>query len=259
MMTHGIVTEGLSPSVRALDASLGIERDDDGEVIIPKRDRLPYHAQRFMREPSYDGPAKIWPEDEANAVLIELLEYFGYKLPPPPTGLPGRNDLPTSKVFKLIRLGFDYFCAVAEKRPGRQWSNYQDAQRMLREEYWRGRKEGEAIAMAQYARNVEVSMPPPSAVLEDTSTVYFIASESGPIKIGKANNPEGRLKSLQTGHHERLSILATCEGGGEREREYHRRFAAFRLTGEWFTRCPEIEAEIERLRLPQPSSEGREG
>jgi hypothetical protein len=32
-----------------------------------------------------------------------------------------------------------------------------------------------------------------------------------------------------------------------REKMYHRRFAHRRLHGEWFERCPEIEAEIERL------------
>jgi hypothetical protein len=36
-------------------------------------------------------------------------------------------------------------------------------------------------------------------------------------------------------------------GGLHVELEYHQRFRAHHLRGEWFERCPEIEAEIERL------------
>ena len=81
----------------------------------------------------------------------------------------------------------------------------------------------------------------------NVSLVYFIASDAGPIKIGKAISPERRLKELQTGHPAKLTILATCGGGREQEKRYHARFAAHRLSGEWFARCAEIEAEITRL------------
>ncbi len=46
-----------------------------------------------------------------------------------------------------------------------------------------------------------------------------------------------------------LRILAKTEGSRTQERAYHARFAAIRLHGEWFERTPEIEAEIERLKL----------
>ncbi len=77
--------------------------------------------------------------------------------------------------------------------------------------------------------------------------VYFIAGEGTPVKIGLSNAPHERLASLQTAHWMKLSIVAKVEGGQADEREYHRQFAAHRLHGEWFTRCPEIEAEIARL------------
>jgi len=78
--------------------------------------------------------------------------------------------------------------------------------------------------------------------------VYFVgAGDSGPVKIGVAMSIEARLMALQVSHYEPLTVLATCPGSIKLEREYHRRFADARLLGEWFTRTPEIEAEIARL------------
>lgn len=82
-----------------------------------------------------------------------------------------------------------------------------------------------------------------------TAHVYFIGHATGPVKIGKAVNPSARLREIQTGYPYKLSILALVDGGHDVERAYHKRFASARLTGEWFTRCPEIEAEIARLSL----------
>lgn len=87
----------------------------------------------------------------------------------------------------------------------------------------------------------------PRAVPEDACIVYFIAGDSGPVKIGVAADPAVRLKTLQTANPVRLSILATAKGGSQKEAAYHRRFAAHRLHGEWFERVPEILDEIERL------------
>lgn len=83
------------------------------------------------------------------------------------------------------------------------------------------------------------------------TAVYFIRSPQG-IKIGMSNNPEGRLRVLQTGHTEPLELLAFTEGGKDLEREYHTRFAAHRLAGEWFAPHPDILAEIERVGFPFP-------
>lgn len=76
---------------------------------------------------------------------------------------------------------------------------------------------------------------------------YFIGPENGPIKIGYSSDPSERLYRLQTAHVERLYLWAEAPGGKLKEREYHQRFASQRAAGEWFTRCPEIEAEITRL------------
>lgn len=65
--------------------------------------------------------------------------------------------------------------------------------------------------------------------------VYFIQRGStGPIKIGCASDAEARLRSLQTGCPDRLWLLLTLPGGQPQEAEFHRRFAADRLRGEWF-------------------------
>jgi hypothetical protein len=77
--------------------------------------------------------------------------------------------------------------------------------------------------------------------------VYFIGGEGTPVKIGLSNQPYERLAALQTAHWCKLSILAKVEGKLADEKALHARFAAHRLHGEWFTRCPEIDAEIARL------------
>lgn len=65
--------------------------------------------------------------------------------------------------------------------------------------------------------------------------VYFIRAESsGLIKIGKANNPVSRLKAIQTGSTEKLTLIAYTPGSHAEEKALHRRFASRRRHGEWF-------------------------
>jgi hypothetical protein len=76
--------------------------------------------------------------------------------------------------------------------------------------------------------------------------VYFIqAKNSKKVKIGRAVDPEKRLKELQTGNPEELSILGLidCESIYEadcREEQLHKEFQHLRLQGEWFDFGPEI-------------------
>lgn len=71
--------------------------------------------------------------------------------------------------------------------------------------------------------------------------IYFIqAGHDGPIKIGKAVDPQQRLRTLQTGTHETLRLLAVIPGDHEREAEIHRRLAAHRQRGEWFAATAEV-------------------
>jgi len=70
--------------------------------------------------------------------------------------------------------------------------------------------------------------------------VYFIRSgKKGAIKIGKSNNPEKRVKELQTGNPYKLYLIAfihceTEEGAIKLERKIHRLFKKRRMIGEWF-------------------------
>lgn len=75
-------------------------------------------------------------------------------------------------------------------------------------------------------------------VIEQKSFVYFI-SDGEKVKIGKANNVESRLKSLQTSHAKELSLIKCIkckneESAYKKEKQLHKKFDEFRITGEWF-------------------------
>ena len=67
---------------------------------------------------------------------------------------------------------------------------------------------------------------------------------TGPIKIGTAGDPSGRLAALQTAHDEQLVLLAAWAGGRDEERALHQRFADARLRGEWFHPTPTVSAYV---------------
>lgn len=68
-----------------------------------------------------------------------------------------------------------------------------------------------------------------------TSYVYVIGPRYlRPVKIGVTTNLEKRLKSIQTGNPEQLSVLWATEGGRDLEHALHEQFAAERQAGEWF-------------------------
>jgi hypothetical protein len=73
-----------------------------------------------------------------------------------------------------------------------------------------------------------------------TQCVYFISAPSGYWKIGVAIDPWDRLKTLQIGHHEKLTLInaSDCEADGiaavDYERTLHEFLAPLRVQGEWF-------------------------
>src|SRR3990167_4210715 len=72
-------------------------------------------------------------------------------------------------------------------------------------------------------------------------TVYFMrAGDTGPIKIGSADDVDGRLRELQCGNHHELIVIRTVAGGRPLERWFHRHFSAYRIRGEWFSFCDEM-------------------
>jgi predicted GIY-YIG superfamily endonuclease len=73
----------------------------------------------------------------------------------------------------------------------------------------------------------------------EQSYLYVIsASTSGPCKLGRSNDPEKRLRQLQTGHSETLHLfhqeLVTGSEISLMERALHRTIAFKRMRGEWF-------------------------
>lgn len=80
------------------------------------------------------------------------------------------------------------------------------------------------------------------------SLVYFIEG-AGLIKIGVAEDPEGRMRNLQRLAPVPLCLLATCEGGYKRERELHARFAQDRRQGEWFEPSRELQEVIAQCKV----------
>lgn len=60
------------------------------------------------------------------------------------------------------------------------------------------------------------------------------AGLSGPVKIGRAWNPEKRLLAIQGTHYEELRFMRLFHGGKGEEASLHRKFSALRIRGEWF-------------------------
>jgi hypothetical protein len=226
-------------------------RTTEPEELAPRKS---YHEPQLSRWAHYEGPLSKLPEEEVRKLLVEVLHYFAVdadSMPLPPKGLPGVLHEKYSwhePAWDLILTGWTYFLAVARNESRAMHNRWKSAREMVRRIGEEAREEllGEILERERASREDQDQRRAAKPQL-----VYFIAAESGPIKIGMAASPEQRCRELQTSHHEKLSVLVTCAGGSELERAYHRRFAAHRLNGEWFDRHPDILAEIERLnRIP---------
>lgn len=76
------------------------------------------------------------------------------------------------------------------------------------------------------------------AAISESSFVYVIKDEAGRVKIGSSNDPSRRLKELQTGHPERLTlefIGASTIDGAVIERMAHNVLHNYRINNEWFS------------------------
>jgi hypothetical protein len=79
--------------------------------------------------------------------------------------------------------------------------------------------------------------------------VYLIeAKEIRRLKIGfTTKSPESRLKGLQTGSPAALSVVAQVKSLSGLELRLHKKFARYRVVGEWFKDRAPIRREFERL------------
>lgn len=80
---------------------------------------------------------------------------------------------------------------------------------------------------------------------------YFIYDGYGLVKIGKALNPEKRIKELQTGNGRKLTLLGYIDG--DQESVLHSQFKPMQSHGEWF-RCEPVLADflLSALNLTTP-------
>ncbi len=69
------------------------------------------------------------------------------------------------------------------------------------------------------------------------TNIYFIQSvKGGPIKIGKADNIEHRLKQIQNLNPFKLKIIKTLNGVPfQFEKVLHKKYRKYHLHGEWFS------------------------
>jgi hypothetical protein len=79
--------------------------------------------------------------------------------------------------------------------------------------------------------------------------LYFIESQCAErrIKIGVSSNTKTRLVNMRVHSPYKLALLKVVPGGAHLEIEFHKKFAADRVCGEWFRPPPELLAEIDRL------------
>lgn len=85
--------------------------------------------------------------------------------------------------------------------------------------------------------------------LEQKGYVYFLLNKfDGAVKIGTTANPRQRLKALQCSHSQPLEILKVVEGGQELEAELHKKFADYRIVGEWFKAHKTLMSYIKKLK-----------
>jgi hypothetical protein len=86
---------------------------------------------------------------------------------------------------------------------------------------------------AKMPRKTQIASQP----TDTTNYVYLIRmGRTKAYKIGKTNDPQGRLASLQTASPHKLKLLHTvkADNASSAEETLHARFHGVRLEGEWF-------------------------
>lgn len=230
---------------------------DAGIVSRPPSEGQQHHYDLHLyTDPNYRGPCERLSLKERQAMLAELMDIADLpdELPLPPYGLPGHNKQPDPVVMEIILDGVRYLRAIAAGERKTLWNIHNRVAEMLKRSYWDGHKRGYAKRSEEVEEGLraEARLYSKRSIHGDTEAfVYFIQSATGDIKIGMARDVAVRMKTLQTAHPVKLTLLVSCDGGATVEREYHQRFAEHRRHGEWFDPHPDILAEIERLQFKQ--------
>lgn len=86
----------------------------------------------------------------------------------------------------------------------------------------------------------------PGAGSKQAKFLYFMLCGDA-VKVGVAVDPEARVRQIQVGNSEEVSLLASFSGMGHLEAECHTRLLAQHLSGEWFRFGREVEFLIAEL------------
>lgn len=110
------------------------------------------------------------------------------------------------------------------------------------EEQWRTRTE----FFARLEQEREAGLRP-----QAVSFIYFLnAAEAGVIKIGVTNDLDRRIGSITRMSPLPLELLLSVPGNHRTEAEFHERFSASRLHGEWFSTTDGVILEFIRTYVP---------
>lgn len=110
--------------------------------------------------------------------------------------------------------------------------------------------EGKALPPAKRRVMAEISSYPPRGPqgVSDADLYIVQVGDHGPIKIGRSKNVKSRIRTLQTGQHERVRLLAVGVGLGHFESDFHYALSAVRIQNEWFEWTRQGRAAVMMLR-----------
>ncbi len=78
--------------------------------------------------------------------------------------------------------------------------------------------------------------------------IYFIRCPYfNAIKIGKALDPERRMRGFQIGCPAKLMLIGCAIGGKREEKQFHEMFRHLHIRGEWFKADPGMIQFIESM------------
>lgn len=110
-------------------------------------------------------------------------------------------------------------------------------------------------------RRAAYTPPPPPPIAEPKKKaarngyVYFFRAGNA-VKIGFSTNLRERASKLQTTCPERAFMAKFVKGTPRTERDFHKRFAEYRLSGEWFDLRGRLAKYLERhirpIDFPEP-------
>jgi hypothetical protein len=110
-------------------------------------------------------------------------------------------------------------------------------------------------AEEERARFVAAIPPPKKKPPERKGYVYFFRA-GNTVKIGFTTNLRERSHSLRTSCPEHAFMAKFLKGGKSTERQFHERFAEYRLKGEWFDLrgrlAKYLEMHIKQIDFPVP-------